>query len=226
MNTQATAKKVGGLSSIQSNREREIEKKETARSGVFFFVRMSFLINECTHRENAPLARSPDTPDGGSTNYISSLIPYAAHDFPRPHSFRTLKRLINIQVLPFLQFALGQLDVKVDTSRTQHLVRWTRQRIVPQVDQFQRVRRDHSVIGFDICSSITIRTVLKHNSACSNQTIISVVYAPIIALLVANSCRNCGILNTTAGSIRNELCEMSRRNRRSRPLSSSGSLVS
>lgn len=47
---------------------------------------------------------------------------------------------------------------------------------------------------------------------------------PIIELLLANSCLNLGILKTTAGSDRKELCDMSNRNSDAKSASSSGSL--
>lgn len=46
-----------------------------------------------------------------------------------------------------------------------------------------------------------------------------------MALLVAKSWRNFGILNTTDGNVKKELCEMSSRNSSARSANSSGSLV-
>lgn len=50
-------------------------------------------------------------------------------------------------------------------------------------------------------------------------------HIPMMALLLALSCRSAGILNTTAGRFKNKLCEMSRRSNNVRSTSSSGNLL-
>lgn len=59
--------------------------------------------------------------------------------------------LIDVQILPVFLLSFGQFDVEIDARRAQLLVRLRRQRIVAQVDQLQRLRSDHAVIGLDVC---------------------------------------------------------------------------